>query len=90
MYDLMRSTREFCVECHRNFGIVDRSPKAPSTCVDCYAGLRPSVAGECDECRRVIQIGEQLHLEWACLCGKCAETRSRQNSSPYRCTKATH
>lgn len=81
----MAELRQFCVECRGNFGILDRAEDAPNTCTECYVKLRPSWAGECDECRRVIQIGEKYHLRWAKLCAACVKKINRSREAYYEC-----
>lgn len=63
----------FCVECHLPFGLVDRSAVAPSTCAGCIAKMKPSYFGECERCKRIIEIGEKFHLEWVKFCGRCVK-----------------
>lgn len=77
-----QATREHCIECRLSFVLVDRCDKAPSTCVDCAAQMRPSYFGERDECHRMIQVGDCFHLEWAKLCRPCAE-KIRRNGGPH-------
>jgi hypothetical protein len=81
----MRTIREFCVECHANFGIAVRS-QYPNTCTDCLEKLRPASAGECEMCKQVIEIGDRYHLKWLKLCKPCAKQRGRADETTYACS----
>lgn len=74
------NVKDFCVECEISFVLVDRHSRATNTCTECAQKLRLSCFGECDNCRRVIEVGEKIHLKWAKLCGTCA-----RKLSGYRC-----
>lgn len=84
-----QATREHCIECRLSFVLVDRCDKAPSTCVDCAAQMRPSYFGECEKCHRMIQRGDVFHLEWAKVCHACSKRIKREGGPVYICqTKA--
>lgn len=67
---------ESCVECQVPFLLVDRYQDS-STCVECASKMRPSSFGECEECHRLIQIGDVFHLEWGKLCSSCADKAAK-------------
>lgn len=75
---------ESCVECQVPFLLVDRFGDS-STCVDCANKMRPSIFGECQECRRMIQVGELFHLRWGKLCRPCANLLSKPHGDEYLC-----
>ncbi len=89
---MARSIRDFCVECGGNFGILERDEQHRNTCTECIARLRPSSAGECSDCGRLIQIGEKYHLEWVLLCQNCVRHLNRHRDVQYKlnCVGSRH
>lgn len=81
----MLETKHNCVECEASFVLVERFDGNGNTCVDCASKLRPSYFGECNECRRIIQVGEVLHLGWVKLCNPCAKKIARNGGAHYIC-----
>lgn len=77
--------RDFCVECGANFGIKERS-RFQNTCTDCLPLLRPAgLEATCEDCGRIIQIGEKFHLQWAVLCQPCVKKINRSREAHYVC-----
>lgn len=63
-----------CVECKTDFYLVP--PYAPdrSTCEECYAKLKPSTAGECTHCNRIISVGDRFYRTYGGnVCVTCCE-----------------
>ena len=73
----MCRTLDYCRECGMSLSLLGRSEEAPNTCPDCAAKLRVSFFGECEECNRVIEVGEKIHLQWKKLCGYCAKREEK-------------
>lgn len=67
------------------FGLVERFDGDGNTCVDCASKLQPSIFGECDECRKIIQVGELFHLEWVKICHPCAKRIAVERHTHYIC-----
>lgn len=74
---------DFCVECGVSFFLVDRY-RDLDTCTHCAAKLRPSEFGQCDECRRIIEKGQKIHLGWVKLCRPCVRRINRHDGMNYR------
>lgn len=81
------SEKTHCVECRLSFGLVDRSEPAPNTCTDCAAKMTPSIFGECEQCCRMLQVGDRMHLEWVKLCRRCAKRPRLQSDRKLRTEK---
>lgn len=67
----MAKLRDFCLECHTNFGLAERSELSPNTCTDCLVKMRPSERGECTGCGKVLQIGESVLQRFTTMCFDC-------------------
>ena len=75
---------DFCVRCGVNFGLWDPHPEAPSTCVRCYPQLNPSI-WTCGTCKRVIEKGERINMDWDITCEQCQKKFNRENGYHRKC-----